>query len=346
MNSATKAKVDGLLDLAIHEELGAEEIEELARLAEEDAAVAKQLRATLVVEAALRARGPAPDIAAKVVADLQRRDRRQGEQVLQAVMSQVRSRPKAGVVARPKPHRLMMASVAATATIALAATVAIVSRPKVRHPRRPAHVETRSEQSHTEQRENADGHPLRNERQTPPRSTLGTYPSTEPVQADVLHFDFEDGAIPGVFEQGQVVAAPAGDQSGYVIQGTFNVWAPGVSSVFANKGGGLFTYQSDLVLRFRYLLSPEAKDLRVQIFDIDQGQNYQWKHPNPTRSAWASVAVSLSMFYPVKDRSRILETGDRLQNIFVMGGPIDGAPLLLDDIVLARERFPSQPTLE
>lgn len=340
MNVATKARVDALLDLALNQELIQPEAQELDQLADQDAAVAKQIRTTLLIEAALRARGQAPDVALKVVSDLQQRAQREAEQVVHAVMAQVRTRPKPKVVAVAKPKRLLIISVAATAAMAASVMASIVLRSQengegsidsaAQTSRKP---KLNIGKSAGDRLPAGEGLPL-------PTIALDEIPEPRaaPVERNVLSFDFEDGALPAVFEQGHVVAAPPGATSVYVIQGTFNAWAPGVSTIFANKGGGLFTYHGELILRFKYFLSAAATGLRVQIFDIDQGQNYQWKHPNPVRDAWDSVAIPLSAFYPVKDRSRALEPGDRLQNIFVMGGPIHAAPLLLDDIVLGPDR--------
>jgi hypothetical protein len=338
MNVSTKYTIDGLLDRALNEELSPIEAEELSRLADEDEQAAKQVRMTLLIEAALRARGQVPDVASQIVSTLSQRDLRQREQVVSGVMSQVRTRPpSAKIAAKPKRPRLVILSAVTAVAIGFAAMAALVSRQPRTHVRstQPAEHMPRSPQIEMGQSFQTPLAPVEVAKQT---SVVVADPIANGVDRDILNFDFEDGVLPAVFEQGHVIHAPPTATSVYVVQGTFNAWAPGVSSVLVNNRQGLFTYHGAIVLRFKYFLATEANGLRVQIFDVDQRQNYQWNHPNPARGEWASVSVSLATFYPVKDRSRALESGDRLQNINIMGGPIHTAPLLIDDIALGPDR--------
>lgn len=342
MNTSTRRQIDSFLDAFLHETLSQQDAEELCRLASEDHEVVKQIRRTLSVEAALRSKGVVPNVASTVVSHLRQRDQRQEAQVLHAVMSQVRSRPAPVAVMAAKRRRLTLLSVGVATVAASAAMAAIFVWPGSHSSRRMGRHEGVAQQQDTAVvQQRGKGRADLDERSHPARFVKGADQSSAVAQEqNVFEYDFEDGVLPAFFEQGHVIAASSGGSSRYVVQGTLNPWAPNVSSIFINRPGGLFRFHNGLVLRFRYFVAADAKSLRVQTFDIDQQQNYQWNLPNPVRGAWATGEAPIATFYPVKDQSRRLEPGDRLQNVFVMGGSILGPPLLLDDLVLGPATSP------
>lgn len=328
----TTSRVALLVDKALSGELGDEELRDLAGVVEREDRAAEYVRQLLVVEAALRARAVAPDVSAEVLQKLKERERRQQSETIDVVMSHVR---RAAVPSKRRPLR--KAAIAASCFGALAAIAyAAIDRMASQNqetvigagPSAPLHERAEPPKIHNVDpatTPDPNGYIWRPETRAPDAPT-------EP--ASLFAHDFEDGLLPEAFEQGLVIAAPPGTPSRYVAEGTFNPWAPNRSSIILDKGGSLFTYRPSLVLRFRYLLQGERDGIRVQIFNLDQRQNYQWTHPAPVRGTWSSVSIPLRDFYPVLDRSATLSSGDRIQNVHIMGGAFLAKPLLIDDVSL------------
>ncbi len=153
----------------------------------------------------------------------------------------------------------------------------------------------------------------------------------------VRRFDFEDGQLPAGFSSGEVVEPETPREgSRYAILGNLGRHAPTMRSIVYQPAEWLVAYDDDLLLRFQYFLGPGGHQVRLQIYNRDQRQNYQFAVPAPVVNQWTRVEVPLRAFYPVRDRSKRFEPGGQLTILYFMGGILSGITFLVDDIELVR----------
>ncbi len=330
MTSEHRVMLD-LVDRAMEGDLDGDDVTKLSTLISQSESDARYARQMFMLEAALRARAVCPNMANVVVQELKQRDQREQATTLAVVMSGVRGRPGFPVPRRSRTSPLVAIAWVVGAAVALAGT-ATVALHRFRTDS-SAHSEA---QNNGAQRTQIDSDRPRPKNAAVPIPSFEPNVALEPMNATttVFEFDFEEGVLPLAFEQGHVINAPSDAGTRYVVQGTFNPWAPRRSSIIIGNAGVLFEYRRNLVLSFRYFWDGEGRGIRVQMFNIDQRQNYQWNHASPVKGVWNKVDVSLDDFYPVADRTSVLEGGDRLQNIFIIGGALMEQPLFVDDIAL------------
>jgi hypothetical protein len=152
----------------------------------------------------------------------------------------------------------------------------------------------------------------------------------------VRSYDFESGVLPLGFSGGRIVepGVPRAD-SRYAAQGTQGKYAPGIASVVFSLDW-LVAYDDAIVIRFRYFLEAPGARLRLQIYNHDQRQNYQFDLPGVQYGRWAEAEVPIRKMWPVRDTVRHMEPGDRLTVVYLMGGSADETGIMVDDLTVLR----------
>jgi ferric-dicitrate binding protein FerR (iron transport regulator) len=181
------------------------------------------------------------------------------------------------------------------------------------------------------------------------QSLAQALPSDGPVgTSTVMSLDFEDGVLPPVVTDGQLVSGPCKPGSKHCLIGTMlpnltRCWSVKISK-YPNA---LFYYSSRMVLGFDYLVSDEADKLDV---DVNVGGNKRLNYLFTTsaiaRGAWSRAEIRLSdlQSYPVR---MPLDDGDPIRIILICAGRGLGKPVYVDNVKVleyAPQSFPASST--
>lgn len=142
-----------------------------------------------------------------------------------------------------------------------------------------------------------------------------------------FRYDFEDGRLPRLWTSGRVVNfAPARGLNRFCIEG-----APGLNADLSRVDKRVWTYRSNLKLRFRYWTTG-AESLWIQLFSDRVQDNLRIELKHIVANKWETVELPLADFYRLSDGSHA-QDGDRFSwfNINVSGTT---APLYFDDLEL------------
>jgi hypothetical protein len=160
-------------------------------------------------------------------------------------------------------------------------------------------------------------------------------PRTALEDGVLARYDFETGKLPSEFKNGQIVE-PATVRAGsrFAAQGMREKYATNVASVVFMPDWAL-SYDESIVIQFLYF-SESASRIRMQIYNHDQRQNYQFDLPEVQRGQWTAAEISLANMRPVRDTVRRMVTGDRLTIVYLMGGRADASAIMIDDLTVRR----------
>jgi ferric-dicitrate binding protein FerR (iron transport regulator) len=142
-----------------------------------------------------------------------------------------------------------------------------------------------------------------------------------------FRYDFEDGRLPQLWTSGRVVNfGPARGLNRYCLEG-----APGLNADLSRVDKRVWTYRSNLKLRFRYWTTG-AESVWIQLFSDRVQDNLRIELKHIAANKWETVELPLADFYRLADGSHA-QDGDRFSwfNINVSGST---APLYFDDIEL------------
>jgi hypothetical protein len=157
-----------------------------------------------------------------------------------------------------------------------------------------------------------------------------------PLGADVVFaYDFEDGALPPLFELGYPTPGPPRPGNHFALVGAFNYYGPRPNTVTLERyEPALFRYDARQVLTFDYWLGADGHDIKVQLWNPDARDNYHHWLTSPPRETWTHAVVRLADMAPEKSSGRPLRAGDRIRTISILGGRISGKPLYVDNLEL------------
>lgn len=228
----------------------------------------------------------------------------------------------------PQPSRRMTRwFIAATSVLAVGAAFAFVTRgtpPPERQSQSLATAPSRNQDP-------SDRGPA-----PPPPAFSDPSPDHKPTAADsartVLSLDFEDGDVPPLLVSGAVVPGPAREGNRFCVLAGVNEWALRTNTIMLEaRANGVFRYDRRHVLRFAYWMGPGTAQISVQIRNGDRNLNYNFGFQPRVYGSWAQAVIPLSSFAPF-DKVTAMQDGDMLVDLFIVGGPLGGAPLFVDDI--------------
>jgi ferric-dicitrate binding protein FerR (iron transport regulator) len=142
-----------------------------------------------------------------------------------------------------------------------------------------------------------------------------------------FRYDFEDGRLPQLWTSGRVVNfGPARGLNRFCLEG-----APGLNADLSRVDKRVWTYRSNLKLRFRYWTTG-AEAVWIQLFSDRVRDNLRIELKNIVAGKWETVELPLADCYRLSDGSHA-QDGDRFSwfNINVSGTT---GPLYFDDIEL------------
>jgi len=146
-----------------------------------------------------------------------------------------------------------------------------------------------------------------------------------------FRYDFEDGRLPQLWTSGRVVTfGPARGLNRYCVEG-----APGLNADLSRVDKRVWTYRSNLKLRFRYWTTG-VESIWIQLFCDRVQDNLRIELKHIAVNKWETVELPLADFYRLADGSHA-QDGDRFSwfNINVSGTT---GPLYFDDIELVESQ--------
>jgi hypothetical protein len=158
------------------------------------------------------------------------------------------------------------------------------------------------------------------------------------VQDSVIaRYDFESGSMPPEFKNGQIIE-PTMVRAGsrFAAQATSEKYAPKVASVVLRPDEA-FIYDDAIVIQFLYWVAAPLPRIRLQVYNHDQRQNYQFDLSGVQHGQWTSAEISLADMKPIRNTVRRLVAGERLSIVYLMGGMAEHNGIIVDDLTVLRK---------
>ncbi len=152
-----------------------------------------------------------------------------------------------------------------------------------------------------------------------------------------VFWDFEDGVLPSSFLLGQLVAGPARPGSRMAVVGTLYGWGDFMFTIGIESRTPMIRYSDESRVAFDYWLPAEGSEIAVQIRNRNQKQNYNLVLKQNVREAWTHLDLRLADFQPISDKTKVMEPGDIVDHLYILGGRMGGGPFFVDNIKVWNE---------
>jgi RNA polymerase sigma factor (sigma-70 family) len=164
-------------------------------------------------------------------------------------------------------------------------------------------------------------------------------PAAEP--AALLGFDFEDGALPPHFIEGQIVPGPPRPGNRFAAVGSVALrWRSPTTAVAWNPGRTHLSYSDRMTVSFDYWVAagPEpvvvmiAAPGMVRVGDKDLARNFTHRLKGVVRERWAHAEVRFADFTPVVPIAPPFQAGETVLKVQFFGSQAGGGQFFVDNV--------------